>query len=290
MNEGYLMKPTVELINSHNIHEVESFLQHHEETSQFLINNLKNYGPKLTEHYNSGNFKVIKKDKDITSVFCLTRRGNLIIQSTLSEPNLVLNECRQESVQLKGFIGEWGAIEPIHRLFKEQNPSYTPSFESREILYCYELSEKDAQLKHHSKVRLLKVSDFSQWLELNSAYMKELSLPEQLSSEQLRSNFESQISEKMIWGLFDHGKLLSKVGLNSKGDKIGQVGGVFTPQQYRKNGFAKAAMLHLLKDCRDLHGHKKSILFTGETDLPAQKLYESLGYNRIGSFALIFGK
>ena len=48
-------------------------------------------------------------------------------------------------------------------------------------------------------------------------------------------------------------------------------------------------MSHLLKDCRDLHGHNKNILFTGEADIAAQKLYESLGYKRIGSFALILG-
>lgn len=30
-------------------------------------------------------------------------------------------------------------------------------------------------------------------------------------------------------------------------------------------------------------------LFTGEADIPAQKLYESMGYQRIGSFALILG-
>lgn len=82
-------------------------------------------------------------------------------------------------------------------------------------------------------------------------------------------------------------KLNSIAGLNSKSDEIGQVGGVFTPKEKRKHGYAKATMLHLLKDCRDFHGHAKSILFTGETDLPAQKLYESIGYERIGHFALI---
>lgn len=49
-------------------------------------------------------------------------------------------------------------------------------------------------------------------------------------------------------------------------------------------------MLRMLKDCRDDHRLRKSILFTGETDFPAQKIYESIGYHRIGLFALILGK
>jgi predicted GNAT family acetyltransferase len=95
--------------------------------------------------------------------------------------------------------------------------------------------------------------------------------------------------DKVWWGLFDRDELQSRAGLNSKGQDIGQVGGVFTPKKYRQRGYAKATMLHMLKDCRDTHVHRKNLLFTGETDYPAQKLYESIGYQRIGSFALILG-
>jgi len=91
------------------------------------------------------------------------------------------------------------------------------------------------------------------------------------------------------WGLFIDGEMISRTALNSNGEKIGQVGGVFTPKSKRQKGYAKVTMLHMLRDCRDLHGHTKSILFTAETDYPAQKLYEAIGYQRIGSFALILG-
>ena len=74
--------------------------------------------------------------------------------------------------------------------------------------------------------------------------------------------------------------MLSRAGLNSKGRTIGsQVGGGFALPQYRQQGLSKAIMFHILKDCRDRHGHTKNILFTGEENIPAQKLYESMGYN-----------
>jgi len=147
----------------------------------------------------------------------------------------------------------------------------------REILY----------LRHDPRVRHLEERDFSQWLTFSKAYMSELSIPDELSDEQKRADFTKQIGGQVWWGLFDGDTLLSRVALNSKGESVGQVGGVYTPPGHRKKGFAKAAMFHMLKDCRDLYHHRKSILFTGETDFPAQKLYESMGYKRIGSFALV---
>ena len=120
--------------------------------------------------------------------------------------------------------------------------------------------------------------------------MTELSLPNEFSAEQLQRNFEAQAAKQVWWGMFRGQELVSRTALNSRGETIGQVGGVFTPKKYRQQGCAKAVMLHMLKDCRDLHGHTKSLLFTGETDIPAQKLYESIGYSRIGSFAIILGQ
>ncbi|MGE0526306.1 MAG: GNAT family N-acetyltransferase [Bdellovibrionales bacterium] len=280
---------TVESIGPNNFIEVDRYLAQHEETAQFLINNLSEHGPTLTDHSNSGNFKLVRAGSEVSAVFCLARRGNLIVQSDKDFSDLILSSCKNEPVALRGFIGPWESIEPIWSRFKTVNPDYKPSYESREILYSYELLPTDAKLCHDSRVRFLTESDYDQWLDFGAAYMSELALPDDLTVEQKRTNFLSQIESKIWWGLFSGEEMVSRCALNSKGKTIGQVGGVFTPKEHRQRGFAKAAMFHMLKDCRDLHGHEKNILFTGEADFPAQKLYESMGYRRIGSFALILG-
>ncbi|MFY7994096.1 MAG: GNAT family N-acetyltransferase [Bacteriovoracaceae bacterium] len=281
----------IELVGTNNIQEVRQFLSCFEESTQFLINNLRTYGPILTEHHNSGNFKIIRNSAgDIISVFCLTRRGNLIIQSKENYPEIVLESCEKEPVQLKGFIGDWDSVEAVYKLFKTKNTNYTPSYESKEILYSFSLSTMDNKIKHDARVRFLEAKDFSQWLDFTTAYLSELSLPDELTLEQKKRDFEAQLANQVWWGLFEGDKLLSRVALNSKGETIGQVGGVFTPKELRQKGYAKAAMFHMLKDCRDIHSHRKSILFTGEIDFPAQKLYESIGYQRVGHFALVLSR
>lgn len=266
------------------------FLTKHEDAAQFLINNLKEHGPCLTSHHNSGNFKMICDPSGVRGVFCLSRRGNLLVQSEGDFASLILEACCKEEVSLKGFIGDWLSIEPVVKLHRHQNPSYEPSYESKEILYSYELKSDDLKLQHDPRVRFLEEPDFEQWLMFSKAFMTELSLPDELNDEQKRSDFLNQIKKQVSWGLFDQGTLISRVALNSKGEKVGQVGGVFTPPKHRQKGFAKAAMFHMLRDCRDLHRHTKNILFTGETDIPAQKLYESMSYQRIGSFALVLSQ
>ncbi len=269
-----------------------AFLKKHEDSAQFLINNLREHGPKLTAHHNSGNFKMVTAADEMVGVFCLTRRGNLNAQLEVNRveascTEAIIESLKSEPIMLKGFIGDWPSIEPILTLYRKLHPDYAPAYESKEILYSYQLNPTDQKLQHDHRVRFLEERDFPQWLVFSKAYMAELSIPDELSDEQKRSDFAKQIKNQVWWGLFQGDSLQSRVALNSKGESVGQVGGVYTPPNLRQRGLAKAAMFHMLKDCRDLHHHTKSILFTGETDLPAQKLYQSMGYKRIGSFALV---
>ncbi len=280
----------VEWVGTENLKEVEIFLGHSEESAQILINNLRLHGFAVGEDINSGNFKAIRQKGAIVAVFCLARRGNLVIQSSVSLPDLVLKACATENISIRGFLGEWSSAEPVYRRYKELNPEYSPHYFSKDILYSIDLSPSAPEIRHDQRVRLLAENDFQQWLDVNSAYMSELALPEDQTFEEKQRSFARQIASKQIWGFFENERLLSRAALNSNGLRLGQVGGVFTVPEFRQRGLAKATMFHMLKDCRDLHGHIKSVLFTGETDLAAQKLYESMGYRKIGDFALILGK
>ncbi len=280
----------IEPVGPKNKIQMLEYLNVNEDTSQFLINNFKDHGPNLTAHPNSGNFKLLLKGNEVQGVFCLTKRGNLLAQTSGNYASEVLSDIESESIELNGFVGDWTSIEPIWESHKSEKSNVEASFYSKEILYSYPLSGDDPKLAQDKRVRLLVASDYEQWEPMSVAYLKELGLSDQLSDEEKRNSFDAGTAKKEWWGLFENGELVSRAALNSNGDDIGQVGGVFTPKELRKKGLAKATMFHMLYDCLHTHGHRKSILFTGETDIPAQKLYESMGYKKVGSFALIFIK
>lgn len=265
-----------------------AFLKRHEETSQFLINNLRDRGPRVTDDPYSGNFKVIKSENQIVAVFYVARCGNVYAQAETDQyTDLILEGCKAEPFSIKGFLGAWSILAPIYEKFQAENPEFKPSYKSKEILYRLTLSKNDPQLRRHPEVRLLTGADYGAWLPLDNAYLEELHLTDHVTVEQVKSRFERSTQDRTWWGFFKNETLISMARLNSKSNQIGQVGGVFTPKEARMRGYSKATMLHLLKDCCEIHGHTKSILFTGETDIPAQRLYESIGYDRIGHFALI---
>ncbi len=70
----------------------------------------------------------------------------------------------------------------------------------------------------------------------------------------------------------------------------GQVGGVFTVQSRRREGLARALMLGIVADSIRVHGLSKLILFTSPSSPGAPELYESIGFERLGDFGLLFGK
>lgn len=65
-----------------------------------------------------------------------------------------------------------------------------------------------------------------------------------------------------------------------------QVGGVWTPPPWRRRGYARAVVAGSLLAAR-AEGVPRSVLFTGEENIPAQRAYAAIGYRRVGDWGLL---
>lgn len=280
----------VENVTPHSEKEMIKFLIQFEDTCMFMLGNFEVHGSKLTDAPNSGNFKLIRKSKDLVGVFCLTRRGTILVQSTIVEPTfeLILKHCQDEKIPIKGVAGDWEYCSLFWNFIKKRQVIYQDSFSSKEILYTLDLVEKSYQKIEN--IRVLHPQDFLEWEKLNKEYLVEQELPSGLSDEQLKADFTLKASQRIIWGLFLDGKLTTVAELNAKALDLGQVGGVYTSPNYRKKGFATLLMQQIIMDIKQLHGIRKLIIFTDENNHPAKKVYESLGAKHVGYFALLFGE
>ncbi len=138
-------------------------------------------------------------------------------------------------------------------------------------------------------VRLLSEVDYVQWKPLRLDFIMEEGFPNDLTDDQLLDQFLDKAKKKITWGLFLKDTLVSIADLNAKAQDLGQVGGVYTVPKFRQMGYSRSVMQQLLSDTKKLHGVRKLIIFTGEKNFPAQKLYNSLGASQVGYFALLFG-
>jgi ribosomal protein S18 acetylase RimI-like enzyme len=239
---------------------------------------------------NSGNFKYLSEGGQIQGVFCLTRRGNLLAEcggQTRFSPAIV-DACQDESVQIRGVVGEWQIADAIWKLLIDSGSIANVDHVSREPLYRLDLEPKAAPARH-KLVRDLRPNDFDAWEPLNSAYLNEEGLPIQGSMDQRRQDFSDSAKAGRWWGLWENDTLISIGALNAVHDGLGQIGGVYTRPEERRRGRASFIMESLISDCIHIHGLHKLILFTGEKNVAAQGLYESLGFQCVGEFALLFG-
>lgn len=280
---------SVENVTDDTQKDMIDFLKRHDNYSLFLLGNFENYGATLSEQPYSGNFKLIRSLDEIVSVFCLTKKGSLLIQSVVHEPvfEIVLASCLEEALPLTGLVGDWDFCHLFWKFLKHKKVIQSETFVSKEILYNIDLSK----VLHHPQpnVRLLIADDYNQWKPLRLDYLKEEGFPNDLSDDQLLELFVDKCKKKITWGYFIKDQLVSIADLNAKASDMGQLGGVYTDPNFRKKGYSKAVIHKLLSDIKKIHNIRKLVIFTGENNLPAQKLYESIGVNQVGYFALLFG-
>lgn len=289
MQDAYSTLLKVEKITAQNQRESVNFLSQYENTAVFLLGNLHEHGPDLTAHANSGNFKLIRQNRKIICVFCLTRGGNLLVQSELISPVFehIIASCKEEPSMIHGVVGEWDFAKDFWQFLKERKIITKETFYGKEINYALDLDDWQSA---STQARLLEPNDYQKWRTCITDYLLEQGLPENLSEGEKYEQFIEKCKKFMIWGLFMDSQLISIANLNAKTDHLATVGGVYTAPEWRKRGFAKTLMQQLVFDCKNRLLLKKLIIFTGEEEnRSAQRLYESLGCQKVGYMALFFG-
>jgi len=278
-----------------DLERVRAFLEAHLDSSLFLLSNLAAYGPAVGEHPNSGTYRLVEEGGQTIAVFCLTRRGTLLVQAggRASLAEAILEACESDPIEITGVIGEWSTAQVLWRLLCD-DPRFVPNVNTRDALYARPLTDADVINEREASpqaavVRPLGPEDFAQWEPLNTAYLMELNLPWQISLEQRQEEFESLAREHRWWGAFDGRSLISIGCLNAVYGRLGQVGGVYTAPASRRMGWSRAVMRAIISDSRSRHHFDRLVLFTGEGNRGARLLYESLGFQFVDTFALLFG-
>ena len=101
-----------------------------------------------------------------------------------------------------------------------------------------------------------------------------------------RDTLAHMIETRRLWVLEAAGRPVSMTGFNATLPDVVQVGGVFTPVEFRDRGHGRAVVAGSLLDA-SADGAVEAILFTEADNHPAQRAYRSLGFERIGDYGLV---
>jgi putative acetyltransferase len=113
--------------------------------------------------------------------------------------------------------------------------------------------------------------------------MHELSPPESVHALDVSRLKAPEIT---FWSVRDAGILLGCGALKELSPLHGEVKSMRTPATLRRRGAGRAVLSHILQEAR-ARGYTRLSLETGaaEAFLPAQKLYQSVGFTYCGPFA-----
>jgi uncharacterized protein len=277
-------------IDESNQHLAREFLERHFDSALLLLGNLAEHGPRVGEHINSGNFQAVIENDAVVAAFCLTRRGNLLVQTGGREDfsQEILAACDAERLPIRGILGEFRGAHALWQLLC-QRPEFRPGVTSKEVLYAVELVGVAERASAHP-VRLAELDDFERWDALMQAFRTELGVPQQLTLEQRKAGFAEACARGHFWVGFAAGQIVAVATLFGVVGGSGQVGGIFTAPEYRRRGLSRGILNEVMRDCRARLGLERLVLFTAESNTPARALYESLGFRQVGEFGLFFAR
>ena len=268
---------------------LEAFLLPRVDSSMFLVGNMRTAGLHDRGRRFDGTYAAVSKGDEILGVVAHYWNQNLILQAPDHLAALCQAAVAASGRQVKGVLGPSDLVQTVKEALNIVESQI--QMDETEILYSLLLNELvvPAQLGSGTcRARRAKPSDLELMTEWRVAFSLE-SLGEHDSPElwtSCRTSVERATRDGHIWVLESDGKPVATTAFNTALREVVQIGGVWTPPAYRSRGYGRSAVAASLLDAR-AEGAEKAILFTGESNLPAQRAYTALGFQIIGDYRIL---
>lgn len=267
---------------------LEAFLLPRIDSSMFLLGNMRIAGFIDAGEPYQGTYAAAYENGEIVAVVAHFWNGILIFQAPDHLEVLLSGVVKASGRSIKGLIGPTVQVDNAKVFLGLGKDDY--QVHESEKLYGLSLDaliEPEMLSKGIVNGRLANLSDVELLTRWRVAYSIE-TLGETDSPElwqHCQDSVERAIKGNNIWVLEENGRFVSTTAFNTAIKEAVQVGGVWTPPQFRSHGYARAAVAASLRDAR-ADGVPKAILFTGEDNIAAQKAYEALGFRHIGDYCI----
>ena len=181
-------------------------------------------------------------------------------------------------------------MDMLERALKKKGFFFSSKYEYE--LRSLEYSERDFTMHFPAGlvIRRAETADIGELFPLQAAYEMEEVLPRgaEFNPASCRKTLETLIAEKTILAAELDGILVGKININARSFNRFQIGGVYVIPKYRRRGIARAMTAALI---REFAPQKKYFsLFVKKTNIPARKVYNSLGFRITGDYRICYYK
>ena len=258
---------------------MEAFLAQHPATSMFLRSNLAAHGTEADTHPHGTTFYLQKEDDRITGIFGITNGGFLMAQA----PDAAVAHWTTFAEIIEGRVvsGMTGRPKQVAACLAATGLMPGPwAMFADEPLYHLTIADMvdvpgDVRVPTHEDRALLEEWYTTYALDTGEAQ------PGDGPTAKAKVRAQAAIGSADVVILEEDGTPVAMAGINARLPDIVQIGGVFTPDGVRGNGYARRALAGLLRRCA-AQGVTQSVLFANND--AAAHAYEALGYRHVGEY------
>ena len=268
---------------------LEAFLLPRIESSMFLVGNMRDSGLTDTGRAYEGSYAAAFEGGRITGVVAHYWNQNLVFQAPVHLNSLWRAAVETSRRSISGLIGPNDQVAMAKQALEIDDSRV--QMDETEKLYSLKLDDLIVPEDLSSgKVtgRRIAPRDLELITEWTVAYSVE-AIGSQDSPklwEKSKSSVERSLKKGHTWVLESQREPVACSSFNTAIKEAVQVGGVWTPPELRRRGYGRSVVAASLLDAR-AEGAEKAILFTGESNIAAQRAYTALGFRHIGDYRIL---
>lgn len=267
------------------------FLGQHPNTTLILHGHLLNAGlaPYQGERY-QGHWVGAFEEDSLVGVLAHFWNNYLVFEAPRGLLPLVDAAARLSGRPLRGLIGPWEQLVAARtHLAWDNTPTH---LDSRELLYSLDLTDLIEPPTLASGALLCRRPEPGEidllitWREAYCIEALEME-PGPTVSRAAREGVERNMGQQWVLVRSEATNTpIATSAFSARTPDCVQVAGVWTPPEQRGRGYGRAVVAGTLFEARR-EGVARSVLFTDEKNIAAQRAYEALGYKRCGEYGIV---
>ena len=204
----------------------------------------------------------------------------------------------QNQASIKNISGEKDGtdffLEVIRNLSENPDSTFQKKFNVKQIndyklmVLTHQQFQDSQKLYNDDFIMRCTENDMENLFEIERNYLQdEVAVRGQkVSDAEVSMRLRQILKNQLYFALISDDKIVSKAYTNAIGKNWIQIGGVYTLFQFRQNGYAAHTVSTLCK--RILQAHKNISLFVKTKNLPAQQLYQKIGFTFHSDYKIVY--
>jgi RimJ/RimL family protein N-acetyltransferase len=281
--------PELRLLRPGDEAALEAFLSRHADTSMFLRANAKSAGLVDQGQPLQATYAAAMEGGAIAGVAAHCWNGMVLVQAPSHAPELAQAAMRHSGRAITGFSGPWSQVVAARAALGLARASAIK--DSRDELYALDLERLvvPPQLTSGAlRCRRPEPAELEQLIEWRVAFSVEALGA--ADGPDLRRASRADVlllhDRAVDWVLVDGKTPVAYSAFNASLPDIVQVGGVWTPLQFRGRGYARSVVAGSLLAARQ-HGAQRAVLFVDPGNAAARAAYLALGFRMVGNYGLV---